>query len=633
MFDFVKTRKRVIQILLGLIIIPFAFFGLDSYTRSLRGSNDVAKVDGSTISQREFTEELNRQQERLRKILGGEADLSSLDTPESRIAVLDSLVAQRLVGAAAIRGRLFVSDDLLQDVIARTPAFQSDGKFSMANYEAMVRARGMTVQSYEAQMRYELGTGVLIRGISGTAIPGRTVAARLTALEEEAREISFANVPAEAFLKQVSIGEPQLKSYYEKNSADFRAPERVRAEYVVLAATDLGKGDPPTEAEIQAAYEARKARFQSQEQRRASHILITLEPGASEVDRKAARAKIERIYAQVKKSPGRFAELAKQYSQDPGSASKGGDLGYFGHGMMVKPFEDTVFAMKKEGEISDIVQTEFGFHIIRLTGIQHSSVKSLESLRAELTEEVGRQKGMRKFTERAETFSNIVYEQPDSLKPAADQFGLQIRKTGWITRSGSAELGKLNNRKLIDALFSSDAIEAKRNTDAIEVAPNTLVAARVVEHQPQRQRSFDEVRAAVERILRHREAAKLAQKEGAAKLARLAEGKNAGLKWSSPKSLSRRSPQGLPADMLRRIFVADVSKLPAYVGVEAGDAGYVLVRISKVAQPPAKTDEQKAQDFARVERQAGLAQYESYIASLREQAEVSINKDQLLAKP
>jgi len=301
--------------------------------------------------------------------------------------------------------------------------------------------------------------------------------------------------------------------------------------------------------------------------------------------------------------------------------------------MMVKPFEDTVFGMQKEGAISGIVQTEFGFHIIRLTGIQHSSVKSLESMRPELTEEVGRQKGMRKFTEVAEAFSNMVYEQPDSLKPASDQFRLQIRKTGWITRSGSAELGKLNNRKLIDALFSSDAIDAKRNTDAIEVAPNTLVAARVVEHQRERQRSFDEVRGAVERIIRQREAAKLAQKEGAAKLARLAEGGDARLKWSSPKSISRRNPQGLPADMLRRIFVADVSKLPAYVGVEAGDAGYVLIRIGKVAGPPAKTEEQKAQDLARAERQAGLAQYESYVASLRAQADVSINKDQLLAKP
>ena len=634
MFNFVKTRKRVIQVLLALIIIPFAFFGLESYTRSMSGSDDLAKVDGSPITQREFTEELNRQQERFRSVFGREADLSALDTPESRIALLDSLIAQRLAGVAAIRGKLLVSDEVLRDVIARTPAFQSDGRFSKQNYEALLQARGMTVAGYEAQLRYQLATGVLIRSISETAIPGRTVAARLTALEEETREVSIAKVPAEAFLSKVALDETRVKGYYESNRAEFRAPERVRAQYVVLAAADLAKGDPPTEAEIKAAYEARTARFQSQEQRRASHILITLAPDASEAQRKAARAKIERILAQLKKSPDRFAELAKQNSQDPGSATKGGDLGFFGRGMMVKPFEDTAFAMKKEGEISEVIQTEFGFHIIRLTGIQHSSVKPLEAMRAELTEEVQRQKGQRRFTEVAEAFSNTVYEQPDSLNPVADQYRLEIRTTGWITRTDAAELGKLSNRKLIDALFSRDAIDAKRNTDAIEVAPNTLVAARVVEHQPERQRSFEEVRGEVERMLRQREAAKLAQKEGAAKLAQLVkEGGDPRLSWSASTPVSRRSPRGLPADVLRRVLAADVSRLPAYVGVEAGDAGYMLVRISKVMQAPAKTDAQKAADLARTGREAGLAQYESFVASLREQADVSINKDKLFAKP
>jgi len=632
MFDFVKTRKRVIQVILALIIVPFAFFGLESYTTSLSDSNDLAKVNGNPITQREFTEELSRQQERFRNVFGREADLSALDTPESRIALLDSLIGQRLVGVAALKGNLLVSDDLLREVIARTPAFQSDGRFSMSNYEALLSARGMTAAGYEAQLRYDLGTGVLVRAISETAIPGGTVARRLAALEEEAREASVATVPADAFLAQVSLDDAQLKSYYDSNQGDFRAAERLRAEYVVLAAADLAKGAPPTQAEIQAAYEARAGRVQAQEQRRASHILVTLAPDASESDRKAARAKIERILSQVKKSPGRFAELAKQYSQDPGSAEKGGDLGFFGRGMMVKPFEDAIFAMK-EGEISGVVETEFGYHIIRLTGIQASKGRSLEAMRAELTEEVQRQKGLRKFTEAAEAFSNMVYEQPDSLTPVADQFKLEIRTTGWTTRNGGAELGKLNSKKLLNALFSGDSIEGRRNTDAIEVAPNTLVAARVVEHQADRQRSFDEVRGEVERILRRREAAKLAQKEGEAKLAQLARGGDVRLKWSASKPVSRRNPQGLPQEMLRRVLAADVSKLPAYLGMDGGDDGYVLIRISKVVPAPAKTDAQQAADLARAERQAGLAQYEAYVASLRAQADVSINKDKLFSKP
>jgi peptidyl-prolyl cis-trans isomerase D len=633
MFDFVKARKRVIQIILALIIIPFAFFGLDSYTRSLRDSNALAKVDGNPITQREFTEELGRQQERYRSILGRDADLSALDTPESRIALLDSMIGQRLVGVAALRGNLLVSDEVLRGVIARNPAFQSDGRFSMSNYESLLRARGMTAAGYEAQLRYDLGTGVLVKAISETAIPGRTVAERMAALEEEAREASIATVPAEAFLTQVKIDASQLKSYYEEHKADFRAPERVRAEYIALSAADLGKGEPPTEAEIKAAYDARAAKFQSQEQRRASHILITLAPDAKESDRKAARAKIDRIMAQLKKSPGRFAELAKEFSQDPGSAQKGGDLGFFGRGMMVKPFEDAAFAMKKEGDISGVVETEFGYHIIRLTGIQRSSAQPLQAMRAELVKEIERQKGLRKFTEAAEAFSNTVYEQPDSLKPAADQFKLQVRTTGWITKAGAVELGELNNKKLLNALFSADAIAAKRNTDAIEVASNTLVAARVVEHQPDRQRSFEEVRNEVERVLRGREAAKLAQKEGEAKLAALAKGGGTGLKWSASRPVSRRDPQGFPPDMLRRILAADASKLPTYLGVDRGSAGYVLIRIGKVLRPGVKTEAQRASDLTRAERQAGLAQYEAYVTSLRAQAEVNVDKDKLFSKP
>jgi peptidyl-prolyl cis-trans isomerase D len=632
MFDFVKSRKRIIQVILALIIVPFAFFGLDTYTRSLSGANDVAKVDGASITQREFTEELSRQQERFRTIFGRGADLAALDTPESRLALLDSLIAQRLAGRAALKLNLAVSDDVLREVIAGTPAFQSDGRFSMSNYETLLRARGMTSATYEAQLRYEMATGQLVRAISETAIPSRAVAERLAAAEEETREVSVAIVAADVFLPRVKLDEARLKSYYESRQADYRTAERVRAEYVVLAAADLARGDPPTESEIKAAYEARSSRTRAQEQRRASHILIQASPEASAADREAARAKIERILADVRKSPARFAELAKKRSEDPGSAEKGGDLGFFGRGMMVKPFEDAIFAMK-EGETSGVVETEFGYHVIRLTGVQSAKGQTLEQMRAELTQELQRQKGLRKFTEAAEAFSNTVYEQSDTLKPAADQFKLPIRTTGWITRSGAGELGPLNNKKLLDALFSSDMIRGKRNTDAVEVAPNTLVAARVLEHQPATQRPFDAVRGEIEQLLRRAEAAKLAYAEGAAKLAQLAKNGDAGLKWSAARQISRRNPLGLPPDTLRRILAAEVARLPTYVGVERGDEGYAIFRITKVVAAAAKTDAQNATDLARAERQAGLAQYEAYIASLRAQADVTVNRENLVAKP
>jgi peptidyl-prolyl cis-trans isomerase D len=330
----------------------------------------------------------------------------------------------------------------------------------------------------------------------------------------------------------------------------------------------------------------------------------------------------------VQKNPGSFAELAKKQSQDPGSAEKGGDLGWFGRGMMVKPFEEAVFSMK-QGETRE-VQSEFGFHVIRLTGVQAGKTKPMDEVRKELAAEVSRQKGQRKYTESSEAFSNMVYEQSESLKPVADKYKLQVQTTGWITRSARQELGALDNPKLLSALFSQDAIVSKRNTDAIEVAPNTLVAARVTAHEPEAQRKFEEVKDEIAELLSRQEAFKLAEKDGAAKLAQLQKGDSAGLTWSPPKLVSRREAQGLPAEVLRKVVAADVSKLPAYLGMPVGEAGYLLLRITKVVEgKPAAEDKQRE---ARVAATIGGAEFEAYLASLKGRADISINTANLEKK-
>jgi peptidyl-prolyl cis-trans isomerase D len=300
------------------------------------------------------------------------------------------------------------------------------------------------------------------------------------------------------------------------------------------------------------------------EQRRASHILVKTEEEAA------------KLAAETRKNPARFAELAKQHSQDHGSAASGGDLGFFGRGMMVPAFEDAAFRMK-EGEISAPVKSDFGWHVIRLTGVQPAKVRPLAEVRAELATELARQQGTRRFAEAAEAFSNMVYEQSDSLKPAAERFKLPLQTSGWISRAVPApEAGALASPKLQGALFSDDAVRARRNTDAIEVAPNVLVAARVVEHQPESQKKLEEVRAEIERRLRAQEAARLAQQAGEAKLAELRKGGKAELDWAAAKAVSRRSPQGVPAGALREIMAAEPAGLPAYVGAARGTEGFML---------------------------------------------------------
>ncbi len=615
MFDFFQKHKRFAQVLLGLIALTFVTWGVESYT-SMRGARDaVATVNGSDISQREFSQELQAQQEQLRRMFGGAVDPQALDTPESRSALLDSLISRRLVATQAARQHLFMSREAVIDAITKAPEFQENGTFSPALYSAYLASRGLTDQGNVAQLQSQLPLGRLVGSIAETAIAPRTVAQRLAAIEAQQREVSEARISVQQFLPQAKVDEAEAKAYYEANLRDYRTPERVRAEYLVLSAENLGRGEQVSEEEIKAAYEARASVYRVAEQRRASHILVKTKEEA------------EKIRSELLKNPGRFAELAKKHSQDPGSAEKGGDLGWFGPGMMVKPFEDAVFKLSPNE--TAVAQSEFGFHVVRLTGVQPGKSKPLAEVRQELASEIARQKGARKFLEAAESFNNVVYEQSESLKPAAERFKLQIQATGWISRSAAQELGALDNPKLLAALFSEDSLKHRRNTDAIEVAPNTLVAARVVEHQDAKQREFKEVKDEVLELLRRRKASELAYKDGLAKLERLKKGEEAAVSWGPAKTVSRRDAQGLPADVLRRIVSADVSKLPAYVGMPIPDAGYLLLRISKVTGGDPKLD---AQASGRIAGMLGAAQYEAYVASLRSRADIEVRAANLEAK-
>ena len=605
MFDLVTKYKRVIQIFLGLIAITFATWGIESYTQFRSSHDTVASVDGMDISQREFAEELRRQQEQLRRMFGGGVDPTVFDSPESRRAVLEGLIAQRLLAREAARAHMTMSREAVIDAITNAPEFQENGKFSAAKYTAYLSSRGISDQGNVAELQSQIPLARFAGSISETAIAPRTVAARLAALEGQKREVSEVRISEQQFLPQVKIDEAQIKAHYDANQADYRTPERVRSEYVVLSAEALARQEPPTEAEIKAAYDAR-----------ASHILVKTKDEA------------DQILQEAKKNPARFAELAKKHSQDPGSAEKGGDLGWFGRGMMVKPFEDAVFKLSQNE--MQLVESEFGFHVVRLTGVQAGKARPYEEVRKELADELARQKGQRKFAEAAEAFNNLVYEQSDSLKPAAERFKLQVQTTGWIAKSARQELGALDNPKLLAALFSSDSLKNKRNTDAIEVAPNTLVAARVLEHQPAAQRSYEDMRNEIAEQLRRREASALALKDGEAKLEKLRKGEDAGVKWSAPRLVSRRDAQGMPGNVLRQVVSADTAKLPAHLGVPIPDGGYLLVRISKVIEEPVKQDD--PQVSARAAQLYGGAQYEAFVAGLRARADVEVNPKLLEAK-
>jgi peptidyl-prolyl cis-trans isomerase D len=630
MFDFVSKHKRLLQFVLALLIVPsFAMWGISSYQQMSGGINDVAVVSGQKIGEQEFSQQLQSQLQRLRTLTGGQIDTSLLDTPQARASILDGMIQQRLLTLYVVKNRLAVTPEELRDLIASNPAFQENGKFSRTLYEGALRNEGYTPAQFEGGLQNDLLVQQVVSAVGDSGFVSRAVARQWVMIAGEQREVATAKLGTSAFAAQVKITPEAEQTYYDANRATFEVPEQVNVEYVVLNADALAANEQIPEADIKAQYTARRDQFEQKEERSASHILITARADASAADKAKAKAKAEAMVAELKKAPGRFADLAKKNSEDPGSASKGGDLGFFSRGMMTKPFEEAVFGMAKPGEIAGPVQSDFGYHIIQLTAVKQAAMKPYEEVRAEIERDLRKQRAGRRFGEAAESFSNVVYEQPDSLKPAADKFKLQIQQGGWVTRAGT-KVAALNNKRVLAALFSEDAINAHHNSEAIEVSPGTLLAARVLEHKPKKVPTLDEVRAEVDRQITQKEAASLAWKQGAQALEQLKKGQATQLAFGAPKVLGREGASDLPPPAVAAAFRVNTEHAPAYAGVELPD-GYLVVRVTKVIAPALdETKEKGAQaELGRIE---GSRQFSDFVAGMRSGAKVTVNKEALEKK-
>ena len=632
MFDSVRNNKRIVQIFLALITLPFAFFGVDSYVKNSGAGRDLASVGDSKITAQQFDQALRERRDQMRRSLGENFKPEIMNSPEVKLGVLNSLIDQRLLLLEADKNRLVTSNETLIDAISRIPALQEDGQFSKARYQMLLRAQGMSEAQFEARMRQDLTLQQLVGAVAETAFVSTTQAEEMLRLQSEERQFSEYKVAPEQFAAQVKIDDAAVQKYYDENKSRFEVAEQLKAEYLLLSPDALVDQVTVSEEDVKNRYEKEKKRFEQPEERRASHILIAIN---ADTDKGKVKAKAEEVLKEVQKSPAKFAELAKKYSEDPGSAEKGGDLGFFASGAMVQPFEEVVFK-QKEGEAPALVETQFGFHIIKLTGIKPGKIRAMAEVRGEIEIELKREAAQRKFAEAAEDFSSTVYEQSASLQPAADKFKLKIQRSGMIPRNpdpkAAAALGPLVNEKILADLFSEDAIKDRRNSEAVEVAPNTLVAARVLEHVPAATIPFAAVKADIEKLLEAREAAALAKASGEATLASLAKGSEDKLAWSSVKSVSRmQSRQMLPPASVQAVFKADTQKLPVYAGAELGGA-YVLYKIVKI-NVPEKFDDNKRKAF-QAQYGAIMAREDlsAYIAGLRERYKVKINKDRLELK-
>lgn len=620
MFDSIRSHRRWLMLFLLLLVFPsFVVTGIYGYNQFVGRDNAIAKVDGQPITQPELDAAHREQMDRLRSMFGAQFDPRMFDTPQARAATLDNLLSERALQREAQAEHVFVSEQRLREVIAAEQVFQQDGKFSYDRYRQVLAAQGLTELGFEQRVQQDLARQTLLQAVAASAVVPRSVSEQVRRLADEQREIRELRFDPKEFRPKVTVTETQIKAFYDSNQREFQTPESVKAEYIVLTLDDVSAQTPaPSEADLRAYYEQNKSRFGQDEQRRASHILLSAGEGGTAGDKAGAKKRAEELLARVKANPAEFEKLARENSKDPGSASSGGDLGWFGRGMMVKPFEDAAFSLG-EGQISGVVETDFGFHVIRVTGVRGAATKPFEEVRAQIEADLRRESAGKRFAEVAEQFSNAVYEQADGLKPVADKLKLSVQTVETLTRAGAParpNTPQIFTPRVIEALFSPESIEKKRNTEAIEVASNTLVSARVVEHRPAAVRPLSEVSAMIKLQVEQTEAARLAREAGEQKLAALQKSaSDAG--FSASRTISRSRPEGLPAAAVNAVMRAPADKLPAFVGasLDGGSYGIFQVVSSKV---PDTSEPSQAQAQARALAQVfGAADDSAYIAALR----------------
>ncbi len=628
MFDFVRKHTRIMQFLLFLLIVPsFLLFGIEGYSRFRDKGETVAEVNGQDISQVEWDNAHKQEVERIRAS-SPNVDPKLLDSPRARYATLERLVHDRVLAAAADKAGLVTSDQRLRRALLEDPTIaalrQPDGALDKDRYRQLVSQQGLSPEGFEARIRSDISSHQVTAGVTGTGFAPAALADLAVNAFLEHREVQVARFNAADFAAKASITDADMDAFYQANQAMFQTPEQASIEYVVLDLDAVKKSLVLNEADLKTYYEQNQERLSGKEERRASHILIESPKSAAPEARLKAKARAQELLAAVQKAPESFAELAKKNSQDVGSAANGGDLDFFTRGTMLKPFEDAAFALKK-GEISAVVETDYGYHIIKLTDVKTPKQRSFEEVRPQIEADLMKQQAQRKFAETAEIFTNTVYEQSDSLKPAADRLKLEVHTASALMRQPAAGVkGVLANPKFLAAIFSPDSVEKKRNTEAVEIAPNQLVSGRIVQYAPARTLPLAEVKAQVRERLQASRGAELAKKEGMSQLAAW-KAKPDSATLPAAINVSRDQPQNQPAALVEAALRADTSALPAFVGVDLGAQGYAVVKVNKTLARTGVTDESAKQDRAQYTQAWVTAENAAYYQLLKERFKVKIN--------
>lgn len=630
MFDFIRRHTKWGMAILFVLVIPsFVLWGVGDYTQFNEGARKVAEVDGQAITQTEWDNAHRFEVDRLRAS-NPSIDLNLLDSPAVKYATLERMVRERVIEVAAADSHLIATDARLAAQLQADPSIAAlrrpDGSLDMEAYRRLLATQGLTPEGFEARVRAGMSSDQVLGGVLASSLVSQAqVDVAMNAFQErrEARVVRFA--PAD-YAAKLNPSDAELQAFYQANTARYQAPETARVEYLVLDIDSVKKTVSVSEDDLRAYYKQNAATLGTPEERRASHILITAPKDAPAAEREQAKAQASALLAELRQAPDRFADVARKSSQDDTSASGGGDLGWFQKDRGIDPaISKATYALAKAGDISEVIESEFGYHIVRVTEIKPAAVPPFEELRPKLEDQLRTQLAQKEFGELAEIFTNGVYEQSDSLQPTAERLKLTVQSADGVTRTPApGASGPLANAKFLGALFSSDALDKKRNTEALEFGASQLVSGRVVQHNPAHARPFDEVKGEVRSAFTSQRGAEMARQEGAQRLKAWTDQPASASKLPDALALSRDEPAGQPPQLVEAVLRVDPAKLPSFVGVDLGADGYVIARVDKVLPQTEPKPEQAAQNRGRYEEMWLMAEARRYYDFLRDRYKARI---------
>lgn len=626
MFEIIRKNQRVMQLVLLVLILPsFVLIGVSGYSSYVSGDSDIVKVGDSAITSQEFDRARRMQLDDMQRNNPSGFDLAQADSLESRRALLESLIDQRVQIEVATADRFNVSDIALRDYIATMPEFQENGVFSPALYSQVLASAGIDTRDFEQSQRGQLALQRVLGPVAASTSMLPSVMNKLEIALTEERGVRTRTFLTRDFEPEVQISDADLQAWYDANKQSLELPQQVKVEYLLLNEAAAFKDLPtPTDEQLKQYYEQNKARYVQPGRVNISHILVNVPAGASDSEREAAQTKARELAEKAQANKDDFADLARANSQDEGSAREGGELGWISKGSWPSVLENAVFALKK-GDVSGVIEGPNGFHIFKSNEVQPEQGESFEQARSKVQEEVRKQLASERFADMASKLTNLVYDNEDSLEAAANALGLILKQAEGISRQGlipasqvegdlaaanGPDAAVLDDSRVRQALFNAEALASRKNAGVVEVSPDTLIALRVIDVTDAHVPALDKVRTIAEENLRREKAAALAVQAGEDYLKQLQAGSEPE-NFSAQFAVSRAEFPEMDEALLNKVLANPVDKLPAYVG-DRQPQGYTVVQIlshqhGKAGNPGLDMlTAQLTQAMARTETQAVL---------------------------